>query len=254
MVEFPRPVALRSWLMILSVTIISAGLANAQCPPVGADTTCGIIITVIQTGNAPCPPQGCASITFTGQGPYDQIEDTLVGVVNKSTLPINSLVLTSSTIAFGFDGDGICGISPNTGQPYVPVPPGCPFGPTTYEGPGVFFSNISSDRTTGTVNFNPPIPPGGTAYFSLEESLTQATACSSVINGSVPKPPGGGTTIGMTFTPTLGYTLVQAAQICGFADWDWQQTITSLPLPSPFFAAGSSTPLKAPPPFNDPPP
>jgi hypothetical protein len=213
--------------------------------------------TLLRTGNSPCPPQGCASISFTGQGPYDQIEDTLVGVINNSNLPIASLVLTSGAgglTIFGFDGDGICGISPNTGQPFVPAPAGCPFGPTGYEGPGVSFTSISADFTTGTVNFSPPIPRGGTAYFSLEDSLTQATGCSSVINGSVPKPPGGGTSISTTFTPNFGFTLAQAAQLCGFIEFDWQQTITSLPLPSPFFAAGSAVPLHAPPAFNDPPP
>src|SRR5579862_2381433 len=97
----------------IGFSLILLGSANAQCPAVGADTTCGVIITVNQTGNAPCPPQGCASITFTGQGPFDQIEDTMVGVVNNSNLPISSLILKSSTDAFGFDGDGICGISPN---------------------------------------------------------------------------------------------------------------------------------------------
>jgi hypothetical protein len=248
------PNILRSGMVILAGLAIFAGLANAQCPAVGADATCGVVITVIQTGNAPCPSQGCASISFTGQGPYDQIEDTLVGLVNKSKLPIASVVLNSGLNIFGFEADGICGLDPFTGQPFIPAPAGCPFGPTSYEGPGVSFSNIDPTTTTGTVHFNPPIAPGGTAYFSLEESLTQATACSSVINGSVPKPLSGGTEIRATFTPNLGYTLGQAAQLCGFTGWDWQQTITSLPLPSPFHAAGSTTPLHAPPAFNDPPP
>jgi hypothetical protein len=235
--------------------VLLVSTAHGQCPAVGADTTCGIVITVNQTGNAPCPPQGCAAITFTGQGPYDEIEDTLVGVVNHSNLPISSLILQSSTDAFGFDGDGICGISPNTGVPFVPAPPGCPFGPTTYEGPGVSFTNLSADRRTGTVNFNPPIPVGGSAYFSLEESLAAATACSTIINNSVPKPAGGSPTISATFTPKNGFTLAQAAQLCGFTGWDWQQTVTSLPLPNPFKQIGTPPKqLSAPPPFLDPPP
>jgi len=247
--------AVQTVIRVLAVLAILEGPAYAQvCPAVGADTTCGVIITVTKTSNSPCPSQGCASVSFTGQGPYDSIEDTLVGFVNNGNLPISSLVLKSSTTAFGFDGDGICGLDPNTNQPFNPAPPACSFGPTGYEGPGVSFSNISPDATTGTVNFSPPIPPGGTAYFSLEESLTQATACSSVINGSVPKPAGGGTTISAVFTPNLGYTLAQAAKICGFVDWNWQQTITNLPLPNVFRARSNpTTPLSAPPPFNDPP-
>jgi hypothetical protein len=46
--------------------------------------------------------------------------------------------------------------------------------------------------------------------------------------------------------------MAQAAQICGFTDWDWQQTVTSDPC-ADVFEAGSTTPLKAPPPYNDPP-
>jgi hypothetical protein len=238
-------------LMLPAILLtISAGITHAQCPPVGADTTCATIITVTNTGG---------TVTYTGQGPYDLIDDTLVGVVNNSTLPISSMVLTSGAGGpdiFGFDGDGICGNSPNTGLPYVPAPPGCPFGPTTYEGPGVSFSNISSDHTTGTVTFTPPIPVGGTAYFSLEDQLDLVTTCSSIINNSVTNSSGTGTQTGITatFTPNLGYTLAQAATLCGFTGWNWQQTVTSLPAPSPFLAAGSAVPLVAPPPFNDPPP
>jgi hypothetical protein len=242
-------------VLIIGIAAISVSLANAQgppnaCPPVGADTTCGVVITVIQTGNSPCPPQGCAALNFTGQGPYDTIDDTLVGVVNNSNLPITSLVLASANDIFGFDGDGICGLSPLTGEPYVPGPPACPYGPTGYEGPGTGFSNISPDDTTGTVNFNPPIPAsGGTAYYSLENSLAGATACSSIVNNSVPKPAGGGVNIEATFTPQNGYTLAQAAQLCGFVGFDWQQTITNLPNPSPYCEINSAFPYANPTPF-----
>ena len=228
-----------------------ASVSN-PCPAVGADTKCGIIINVLQTGNTPCPPTGCASIGFTGQGPYDRIEDTLIGVVNNGKFPLTSIAVQSSTTAFAFEGDGVCGLDPTTGLPFVPAPPGCPFGPTGYEGPGASFGNISPDLTTGTVTFSPPIPPGGTAYFSLEESLTSATGCSSVINGSVLKPANGGANVVTSFTPNLGYTLAQAASLCGFTAWDWQQTVTLDPC-ADVYEVGSTTPLKAPPPYNDPP-
>ena len=245
-------------LIVLVLGSMASQLASAQCPAVGADTACGVVITILQAGNSACSTSSCVSIS-NNQGPFDEIEDTLIGVINNSNLPIASLVLTSGvngTDIFGFDGDGICGISPNTGLTYVPAPAGCPFGPTGYEGPGVSFSNISADLTTGTVNFNPPIRAnGGTAYFSLEDSLTAVTACSSVINNSVTHSlVNGGKGITAAFTPNSSYTLAQAATLCGFTGWDWQQLVTSLPSPNPFLAAGSTTPLKAPPPFNDPPP
>ena len=86
---------------------VAPSIAYGQCPAFGADTTCGAIITIVQTGNAPCPPTGCATVTFTGQGPYDGSDDTLVGVVNNSNLPVSSIQLASNNGAFGFDGDGI---------------------------------------------------------------------------------------------------------------------------------------------------
>src|SRR5262245_51990898 len=70
----------------------------AVCPAVGQDTDCGVIITVTDTG---------ATISVTGQGPYDGEDDTLVGVVNKSKLPVKALSISSSQNIFGFDGDGL---------------------------------------------------------------------------------------------------------------------------------------------------
>ncbi len=227
--------AARPLILVLGA-LAPAANAWAQCPAVGDDTGCGIVITITNQG---------ATVSMTGQGPYDGVDDTLVGVVNNSTLAVSSLDLQSSLDIFGFDGDGIdtYGIAGNGNDN------------TGYGGPNAYFTNISADQTSGTVNFVTPIAAhGGTAFFSLENALTSATACSSVINNAVPKPGGGGTEITTTFTPNLGYTLAQAAQLCGFIEFDWQQTIRSLPLPSPFLAAGSSIPLHAPPPFNDPPP
>jgi hypothetical protein len=57
-----------------------------------------------------------------------------------------------------------------------------------------------------------------------------------------------------SFTPKLGYTLLEAAQLCGFTNFDWQQKVTLLPKPSPFTQRGNPVPLTAPPEFFDPPP
>ncbi|HEU5477537.1 MAG TPA: DUF6531 domain-containing protein [Gaiellaceae bacterium] len=100
------------------------------------------------------------------QGPLDGIEDTLIGVQNDSSGTVGSLVLSSNTDLFGFDGDGLCAQSVR--------PAGCPFGPTGYEGPGTSFSNINPSQTGGIVNFTNGLVPGASAYFSLEEALTSA--------------------------------------------------------------------------------
>ena len=220
----------------ISSSPAAAPLASAPvCPPVGADTDCGTIITIDDTGTR---------ITSTGQGPYDSIEDTLIGVVNNSRVPISVISLKSLATIFAFDGDGIdtFGI------------PGNPNDTTGYGGPNAFFTNINAAQTEGVVNFITPIAAhGGTAYFSLEEAVSNAISCSDAINNSVPKPPGGGISISATFTPNLSLTLSQAAFYCGFKDFDWQQLITKLPAPSPYAQIGhSSTKLTAPPSFFDP--
>ena len=118
--------------------------------PVGSATGCGVIITITASG---------AAISSPGNGnPYDGTEDTLVGIVNNSGQYLTSLTLSSSTtIIFGFDGDGPCSYNGSD----------C-FGSTGYEGPANTFTNISQNLETGTVNFTTPIPNGGTTWFALE--------------------------------------------------------------------------------------
>jgi RHS repeat-associated protein len=132
-----------------------------QCPAVGSDTSCGLLVNV--TG------AGISILEDPSQGPYDNVEDTLVGVLNQSGKSLERLSLVSDTDIFGFDGDGLCayGVS------------GCPFGPSGYEGPRTIFGAISPDYTSGVVEFSPPLEPGESTYFSLEETLTS----SSVVSG-----------------------------------------------------------------------
>jgi hypothetical protein len=228
-----------SAILILGGLGISGPFANAQgvCPPVGQDNNCATIITITDTG---------ASISTTGQGPFDGIEDTLIGVVNNSSQPVRALGLKSALPIFAFDGDGLVAFGV----------PGNALDGSGYGGPNAYFTNIDPSLTAGTVNFIVPVPANaGITFFSLEEDISSVTACSSLINNSVPKPPSGGTTIQATFTPQVpGYTISQAAQVCGFKNFNWQQIITSWPKPSALFSARSTAPLSAPPPFNDPPP
>jgi RHS repeat-associated protein len=144
-----------------------------ECPPVGADTSCALLVDV--TGS------GVTILEDPSQGPYDGVEDTLIGLSNQSSKDLGHLSLGSNTDMFGFDGDGICSFE-------YTIDPGCPFGPTGYEGPGTGFTEISADASSGVVNFNPPIPPGGTSYFSLEEPLTSTTVVSG---GPSPSEQGG---------------------------------------------------------------
>ena len=148
----------------LFVGVPSASALFTQCPPIGNDDGCQVLITV--------NPDGSGAVTEDStQGPYEGSEDALVGLQNNANGTVSAIDLSSTLDIFGFDEDGICDI----GTSYThPAPAGCPFGPTGYEGPGTSFSNISADTTSGTVNFGPPVGPGGSAYFSLEESISAA--------------------------------------------------------------------------------
>ena len=127
-----------------------------QCPHIGPDSGCAYLIVITDTG--------ITVLSDPLQPPFDsEGDDTLIGVQNNSSASITSLPLYGGALAIlGFDGSGICAMS------FFSAPLGCPFGPTGYEGPGTSFTGISADKTTGTVVFSPPIPPGGSAYFALD--------------------------------------------------------------------------------------
>jgi hypothetical protein len=148
-----------------------------ECPAIGVDTSCGLLIDFT--------PSGTAIVADTTQGPYDASDDTLLGVKNDSSTSVGSVQLKSTSLdIFGFDGDGICsGAYTFTGSA------GCPFLDSTYEygGPGVTYTNISSNGMSGTVNFTPALAPGASTYFSLEDAIDPAsvTAGPSFCTGSL---------------------------------------------------------------------
>ena len=86
-----------------------------QCPAVGEDTGCALLIYVTPSGQA-----GVAGDPT--QAPFDGIEDTLIGVQNDSSAPLSSIPLSATTAKplFGFDGDGLCATFP---QPAASVRP-----------------------------------------------------------------------------------------------------------------------------------
>jgi hypothetical protein len=144
--------------MIAGLSVASSQSAKAASfPAFGADTGPGVIITVSNGGT---------STTFTGQGPYDGVEDTYVGVINNSSKPLTGLgKVTSSLAIFGFDSDGID----------IYGAPGNGSDTTGYGGPDTFFT--PSSAFSGTVNFVTPVSAGGgTTYFSLEESISLASS------------------------------------------------------------------------------
>jgi hypothetical protein len=146
-----------------------------QCPRVGLDTGCTILI-VIQ-------PDGSLTILRDAtQRPLDGSDDTLIGVQNNSSTTAPSIAIGSPTLAvFGFEcpNDGLCAFT-FVGSGYCTA---TPRPATGYEGPDTTFSNISPDKKRGTVNFTDAgggLAAAGTTFFSLEGALI----ASNIVTGS----------------------------------------------------------------------
>lgn len=228
---------------ILTEALLCAAPIAAQCPAIGNDTTCGFVITVTDAGVA---------ISATGQPTYNSPSEggdfsvgTLIGVINNSATPLSTLGLSSPLQVFYFTHNGIDNYNGVQGNG---------LDQTGYGGPNAYFSDTDTLRQNGTVHFITPIAPGGgTTFFSLANNLIATTPCVNLINAAVARPSSTGTDIRSSFTANQGKTLAQAATACGFTTFNWQQLITNLPLPSPFFDTDFNN-LFAPTPFNDPPP
>ncbi len=131
-----------------------------QCPATGVNTGCQFLITIGPGGSLSVAEDPSAP----NNGPYDSLEDTLVGVINNSGGPITSFNLNSTVSIFGFDSDGPCTQSPG--------PTNCSSDASGYGGPGVFFSGINGAGTSGTVGFSPALADGASAWFALEGALS----------------------------------------------------------------------------------
>lgn len=140
-----------------TASVQAANYGGVSWTPYGADNGPGVIITY-NGGSS-------FSVSTTGQGPYDGIEDTYVGVINaSSTYTLSSINLSATTDIFGFDGDGIDTYgAPGNGSDN-----------TGYGGPDSYFTGINGAATAGTVNFVTPLAPGQSTFFSLEEALSSA--------------------------------------------------------------------------------
>jgi hypothetical protein len=153
----------------------------SECPAIGGDTGCGILITLGPSGAT------ITSASSPTEPPFDGNDDTLVGIVNNTGFTIPSVNLSSNLDIFGFDGDGICSgkygsWSGSSGCNYPANPPSG-YSNTGYEGPGTFFTNIAGDQKSGTLNLtggggtglgSTGLETGSSTYFSLENSLTAA--------------------------------------------------------------------------------
>ena len=110
-----------------------------------------------------------------------------------------------------------------------------------------FFGYYGLNVTSVTVSSDP-----ASNGFAIGNFI--APSFSAITHGTVNKIVSNNANINGTFTPNSGLTLSQAATDLGFAAFDWQQTITTIPDPVPFQLA-NGTPLSSrSAPFNDAPP
>ena len=146
--------------------------AFTECPAIGYAAGCSVLIDI--------RPDGSLRFrTDPSIKPYDNIEDTLIGVVNHSGATIFGISLTGPGV-FSFDGDGAgdpTGAFWAAGSPFGAFPGG-PFGATQYEGPGVSFSIV--DGSSGIVNFAGGLADGKSLWFSLEGSPQQIKLATTV--------------------------------------------------------------------------
>lgn len=152
---------------------------TGSCPAAGFDTAgCAIILDITSASG------GVGTYT-AAQGPdygtpYDGSEDTLIGVTNSSGATVNSIHVSSTSLAiFGFDGDGVGSsgylnlpgdTAPNTGPGYAGTI--STTGNSDLAGPLDNYSGIAANLMAGDVNFPGGLAAGGSAFFSLEEPLT----------------------------------------------------------------------------------
>ena len=156
-------------LVVLIAGIVTLAFASAasaspptppfnQCVPVGASPSCETLVIINANGSL-------SSFSDPSVGPFDGVEDTLIGVENRSSSTAKSISLSGPNI-FGLEGDGICAEGL-----YSPAPPECPYGPTGYEGPNTSFNITNANE--GLVEFPAGLAPGASTYFSLEENISE---------------------------------------------------------------------------------
>ena len=191
------------------------------------------------------------AISATGQPTYNAPTEggdfsvgTLIGVINNSSTPVSTLSIGSALQTFYFTHNGITAYGV----------PGNPYDQSGYGGPNAYFSDVDASRNNGPVHFITPVAAGGgTTFFSLANNLIAPTPCVNLVSGAVSRPTSTGTDIRSNFRANQGNSLAQAAAACGFTSFNWQQLVTNLPDPSPFYTADFVN-LVAPTPFSDPPP
>jgi len=209
------------------VATVGATPQFTECPQVGDDTGCQFLIVASNAGTV--------IDSDASQGAYEGSDDSLIGILNNSSDPITSIPLSApGSSLFSFDGDGMCDVFEEIGET-APLPIGCqeigspagtPCDPSVgpcaypsapgepgadpdaytgsnqngYEGPTTYFTNVSTDASSGVVNFSPALQPGQSTYFSLEEPPVNTLAAGGGPTGGTFTAPPSVSATGATFS------------------------------------------------------
>jgi hypothetical protein len=194
----------------VTATPLLGGVASAatlappyrQCPAVGASASCQILVVI--NADRSVSVLGDPAVTV-----YDGSDDTLVGVLNNSKTAVSAITVNGpGTGLAGLDHDGLCTYNVA----------GCPFGPTSYEGPGTTIVTSAALADSAEIDFTGGLAAGHSTYFSLEGALTSArltarqghltgptlSLSTSVKDLPVTPDPGGSAFVRLSITTTNG--------------------------------------------------
>jgi len=129
-------------------------------------------------------------------GAYESVEDVLVGVENlSSTAWTAGITLTGSSDIYGWDGDGIDDYLKAAVTSGNTLDTSANFANTSttpasdrYGGPITYFTGISANKFSGTVNFQGGLAAGATTYFSLEGTPANVNGGIIVAPAAAPEP------------------------------------------------------------------
>jgi hypothetical protein len=171
------------FLAFAALPVFAAPISFPECPGVGLDAGCELLITVTATNGSGVATAFTVSTSITDPGSYDGGGDgTLIGVLNSAAGGVFSLsfAVAPGTGSLAFDLHGAC--AETGGVPlYSPAPAAakCLNGQywTTdamdYASANVTFPSLNSnDRADLIVHFGSPLGPGQSAWFSLPGALT----------------------------------------------------------------------------------
>jgi hypothetical protein len=172
-----------SLLWLIGIPVFGSSMPMfGECPAVGNDTGCQVLITINSGGSL-------SFQTDPSEPSYNPSGgETLVGVLNDSGVAQQSINISGNNI-FAFDDEGACSGT------YTPNPSGCsgPLlgfnAPTTYEGydkNGNFDSFTVDSLNSGTVIFANTLTAGDSAFFSLQGTPSDISGVSTP--STVPEP------------------------------------------------------------------